>query len=73
MSLDEWGLGPPWKVKKFATAHAMFGAATLSVAMANSHAADLRFTNYFEPVNEGAIEVHPPATRLSVPTTCSSL
>ena len=57
ISIDEWGLGPPWQVRQFGVAHAMFGASFLTMASTNAVALGLAFTNYFEPVNEGAIEV----------------
>eukprot|EP00041_Stephanoeca_diplocostata_P021695 m.509300 g.509300 ORF g.509300 m.509300 type:complete len:855 (-) comp21888_c2_seq22:3947-6511(-) len=58
ISADEWGLGPPWDVSEmFSVAHGMYAAAFLGVAIRASPAVGLRFTNYFEPVNEGAIAV----------------
>jgi alpha-N-arabinofuranosidase len=57
ISLDEWGLGPPWMVQSFNTAHALFGASFLTMALNAAEANGVQFTNYFEPINEGAIQV----------------
>ena len=57
ISLDEWGLGPPWAVQAFNTAHALFGASFLTMALNAAEANGVQFTNYFEPINEGAIQV----------------
>ena len=57
ISADEWGLGPPWLVEHFAAAHGVYAATFLGVAIRVSDQLDLRHTNYFEPVNEGAIQV----------------
>ena len=57
ISADEWGLGPPWDVGVFNTAHALYGATLLSLVIGNAAAEGIAFTNYFEPVNEGAIAV----------------
>eukprot|EP00937_MAST-01D_sp_MAST-1D-sp2_P002767 g2767.t1 len=58
ISADEWGLGPPWKVSAgFSVAHALYAAGFLGAITREGPAAGLRFSNYFEPVNEGAVEV----------------
>ena len=57
VSLDEWGLGPPWAVRQFNTAHALFGASFLTMALSSAEAFGVQFTNYFEPINEGAVRV----------------
>ena len=57
ISADEWGLGPPWDVGVFNTAHALYGATLLSLVIGNAAAQGIAFSNYFEPVNEGAIAV----------------
>ena len=57
ISADEWGLGPPWTVKKFSVAHGMYAAGFLAAVTRGARANNLQFSNYFEPVNEGAIEV----------------
>jgi len=57
ISADEWGLGPPWKVGRFNVGHAMYGASFLAGAINSAEALGIAFTNYFEPVNEGAITV----------------
>ena len=51
------GLGPPWTVKKFSVAHGMYAAGFLAAVTRGARANNLQFSNYFEPVNEGAIEV----------------
>ena len=59
ISADEWGLGPPWKVAggRFSVAHALYAAGFLGAITREGPAAGLRFSNYFEPVNEGAVAV----------------
>ena len=57
ISVDEWGLGPPWTVIDFNTAHALFGASFLTVVISTAHMYGVEFTNYFEPINEGALQV----------------
>jgi len=57
ISVDEWGLGPPWVVKEFNTAHALYGASFLTMAVSNAKDQGLAYTNYFEPINEGALTV----------------
>ena len=68
ISADEWGLGPPWKSGahgagngsagvRFSVAHGMYAAGFLGMVTRESESLDLKFTNYFEPVNEGAIAV----------------
>lgn len=59
ISLDEWGLGPPWRVTNFGVAHGMYAAGFLSAVTRSAQALNIRFTNYFEPVNEGAVQVGP--------------
>jgi alpha-N-arabinofuranosidase len=70
LSLDEWGLGPPWKVHEFNVAHGMYGASFLGGVIRNAKRLGVVFTNYFEPVNEGAINcsLHALITAL---VTCS--
>jgi len=58
ISADEWGLGPPWTTESFSVAHGMYAAGFLGAITRVSTPANLQFTNYFEPVNEGAITVH---------------
>lgn len=65
ISADEWGLGPPWLVRHFGVAHAMYAASFLAGTINHAAALGLGFTNYFEPVNEGAIEVTPHAAELT--------
>ena len=72
-SLDEWGLGPPWKVPRFHTAHALFGASFFGAVVRNAAALRIAFTNYFEPINEGAITVHPFADAAAMAATGSQL
>ncbi len=57
ISVDEWGLGPPWVVADFNCAHALFGASFLTMIVNNAAAFGVAFTNNFEPINEGAIQV----------------
>jgi alpha-L-arabinofuranosidase len=57
LSLDEWGLGPPWTVHEFNVAHGMYGASFLGGVVRNAKRLGVTFTNYFEPVNEGAVTV----------------
>jgi len=59
ISADEWGLGPPWIVPSFGTPHAMYAAGFLGMAARTSAAYKMAFTNYFEPINEGAVHVLP--------------
>merc|ERR1712039_130905 len=65
ISADEWGLGPPWKVKTFGVPHAIYAASFLSAVTQSASSANLRHTNYFEPINEGAISVKPFRTSLT--------
>jgi hypothetical protein len=57
ISADEWGWGPPWVVPRFSTAHAMYGASLLSLVVSSAQSQGLAYSNYFEPINEGAIAV----------------
>lgn len=57
VSIDEWGLGPPWVVENFNAAHALYGASFMTMALTNAENFGVSYTNYFEPINEGAIEV----------------
>lgn len=57
VSIDEWGLGPPWVVTEFNCAHALYGASFLSMILNNAITQGVGYTNYFEPINEGAINV----------------
>lgn len=59
ISADEWGLGPPWATANFSVTHAMYAAGFLGAVTRVAPSVNLRFTNYFEPINEGAIQVHP--------------
>ena len=58
-SMDEWGLGPPWEVQSFNVGHAMYGASFFSLVVREHRRLNIRFTNYFEAINEGAIKVQP--------------
>ena len=57
ISADEWGLGPPWMVATFNAAHGMYAASLLTVLINNADELGVRYSNYFEPINEGAIDV----------------
>ena len=57
VSIDEWGLGPPWDVLDFNVAHAQYGASFLTMIINNAQEQGLAYTNYFEPINEGALQV----------------
>lgn len=57
LSADEWGLGPPWVVSEFSVAHGMYAAGFLGTVTRAASSLGLNFTNYFEPVNEGAVQV----------------
>lgn len=57
ISADEWGLGPPWLATNFNVGHAMHAASVLSAAANVAATVKLAGTNYFEPINEGAIVV----------------
>ena len=59
ISADEWGLGPPWRVQTFSVAHGMYAAGFLGAVTRGARENNLKMTNYFEPVNEGAIQVLP--------------
>jgi hypothetical protein len=59
ISLDEWGFGPPWSTSQFGAAHAMYAATTLTTLANHAHSLRLASTNYFEPINEGVIDVQP--------------
>jgi alpha-L-arabinofuranosidase len=59
ISADEWGLGPPWRVREFGVAHGMYAAGFLGAITRGARANDLQMSNYFEPVNEGAVQVLP--------------
>jgi alpha-L-arabinofuranosidase len=57
ISADEWGLGPPWTVEAFNVAHGMYGASLLGAVIGLAANASIAFSNYFEPINEGALAV----------------
>jgi hypothetical protein len=57
ISADEWGLGPPWDTRTFGTPHGMYAAGFLGMATRAAGEYNMPFTNYFEPINEGAIAV----------------
>ena len=57
ISIDEWGLGAPWVVENFNTAHAIYGASFLTMLLNNALQYGVSFSNYFEPINEGAVQV----------------
>jgi hypothetical protein len=59
ISCDEWGLGPPWVVETFNAAHGLFGASLFSALLTTFEATRVTFSNYFEPINEGALQVGP--------------
>jgi alpha-L-arabinofuranosidase len=66
ISADEWGLGPPWEVAaNFSVAHGVYAAAFLGAVTRIAPEVKLAFTNYFEPVNEGAVYVGPFKTVLT--------
>jgi len=65
ISCDEWGLGPPWTVDTFNVAHGMYAANFLGVVMRNAARLGIKFTNYFEPINEGALSVGPTRTKVT--------
>ena len=66
ISADEWGLGPPWKVSSgFSVAHGMYAAGFLGAIMREGYKAGLQYSNYFEPVNEGAVAVGPFSAELT--------
>jgi alpha-N-arabinofuranosidase len=44
ISVDEWGLGPPWVVADFNTAHALFGASFLTMALNSAAENGVEFT-----------------------------
>ena len=56
ISADEWGLGPPWRTHVFSVAHGMYAAGFLGAITKGARANNLQMTNYFEPVNEGAVQ-----------------
>lgn len=57
ISVDEWGLGPPWVVQEFGVTHALFGSSFMTMVLNCAEEFGVVYTNYFEPVNEGAIDV----------------
>ncbi|KAL1529985.1 hypothetical protein AB1Y20_000911 [Prymnesium parvum] len=57
VSLDEWGLGPPWSTAQFGVPHAVYAAALLMHALRHAAELQLRAANFYAPVNEGAISV----------------
>lgn len=59
ISLDEWGVGPPWRVRSFGAPHAMFATAFLLQLLRHAKPLRLASANFFEPVNEGAIWTGP--------------
>ena len=72
ISADEWGLGPPWRAGangpnkiRFSVAHGMYAAGFLGAITRGSQQFNLQFSNYFEPVNEGAITVQPFSAKLT--------
>eukprot|EP00658_Telonema_sp_P-2_P002651 TRINITY_DN10993_c0_g1_i1.p1 TRINITY_DN10993_c0_g1~~TRINITY_DN10993_c0_g1_i1.p1 ORF type:complete len:516 (+),score=85.57 TRINITY_DN10993_c0_g1_i1:310-1857(+) len=59
LSMDEWGLSP-WTTNTYSTAHGVYAASFLSVVVGEiGQANSVLMANYFEPINEGAIQVGP--------------
>jgi len=72
ISADEWGLGPPWRAGahgakgvRFSVAHGMYAASFLGSVTRGALAQNLQMSNYFEPVNEGAVVVSPFSSKLT--------
>lgn len=65
ISLDEWGFGPPWAVTKWGAAHGMYGAVALATLVNHASRLHLVAANYFQPINEGFLTVHPHNTTLT--------
>ena len=66
VSADEWNLGWPWLFDgNFSVAHAIYAAAFLGSVTRAASDLNVAFTNYFEPVNEGAIFVGPFGSQLT--------
>ena len=59
-------------VPRFHTAHALYGASFFGAVVRNAAALRIAFTNYFEPINEGAITVHPFADAADATATTSA-
>ena len=72
ISADEWGLGPPWESNahgpneiRFSVTHGMYAASFLGSVTRGAQAQNLQMTNYFEPINEGAVVVSPFSSNLT--------
>ena len=66
ISADEWALGWPWLVStNFSVAHGIYAAAFLGSVTRVAVELNVAFTNYFEPINEGAIFVGPFGSQLT--------
>ena len=66
VSADEWALGYPWLLDgNFSVAHGIYAAAFLGSVTRFASELNVAFTNYFEPVNEGAIFVGPFSSQLT--------
>tara|TARA_B110001452_G_scaffold263625_1_gene265361 strand:+ start:2062 stop:4560 length:2499 start_codon:yes stop_codon:yes gene_type:complete len=59
ISLDEWGIGPPWAARSFSAGHALYAATLLTMLCHEAARLGLASANYFEPINEGFITVGP--------------
>lgn len=53
------GMGYPWLQENFNVGHGLFAASFLSTILRNSESLGIRFSNYFEPIGEGALKVYP--------------
>lgn len=65
ISLDEWGLGPPWREVEFGVGSALFAASLLTLLAIAAEELLLLATNYYEPINDGAIVVGPHGASLT--------
>ena len=64
ISADEWGVAP-WHSRHFGVVHGINAAGFLAAAAREAQATNLLYSNYFEPVNEGAIAVRPFSSSLT--------
>ena len=66
VSADEWALGYPWLLdSNFSVVHGVYAAAFLGSVTRVASELNVAFTNYFEPINEGAIFVGPFGSQLT--------
>jgi len=71
ISLDEWSIGPPWSTEEWGTPQALFGASFLTLLLDQAVPLGLASANYYEPINDGAIQA--PSDGVSLSNHCGDL